>query len=56
MATHAKKPLIQVSQETKERLDKLGRKGQTYNDIIVDLLNSKVWQLKERHADSATLS
>ncbi len=30
-----------MSKETKERLDKLGNKGDTYEDIIVRLLNKK---------------
>lgn len=32
---------IVMSKETKERLDKLGNKGDTYEDIIVRLLNKK---------------
>lgn len=33
------KPLIAVSQESKERLDKIGSKGDTYDDIIRRLLD-----------------
>jgi hypothetical protein len=47
MATHAKKPLIQVSPETKECLDKLGSKGDTYDSIIVRLLNGQVKRNRE---------
>jgi len=38
MATHTKNPLICVHPDTKKRLDELGQKGQSYNDIIVGLL------------------
>jgi hypothetical protein len=42
---------ISIARETKERLDRIGRKGQTYNEIIIDLLNGHVHiPLKERHA------
>ena len=52
MTTHAKKPLIQVSQETKDRLDKIGGKGDTYDTIIVRLLSGRVRRpLKERHIE-----
>ena len=34
-------PLIKVKQETKTKLDKLGSKGDTYDDIIQRLLNGK---------------
>ena len=33
------KPLIAVSQETKDRLDKLGAKGDTYEDIVKRILD-----------------
>lgn len=32
------KPKIVVSEETKEELDKLGKKGDTYDDIISNLI------------------
>jgi hypothetical protein len=51
MPTHANNPLIAVHPDTKARLDAIGKKGDTYNDVIVDLLNGKVRiPLKERHA------
>lgn len=31
---------IKVKRDTKERLDKLGAKGESYDDILVRLLNS----------------
>ena len=34
------KTLIQVTEKTKTRLDKLGMKGDTYNDIIEKLLGT----------------
>ena len=39
MGTHATNPLITVHPDTKRRLDELGTKGQTYNDIIIKLLD-----------------
>ena len=33
------KPLIQVSPESKDKLDKIGNKGDTYDDIIKRLLD-----------------
>ncbi len=35
----SKRTSIQVSEDTKERLTKLGLKGDTYDDIITRLLN-----------------
>lgn len=35
------KTSIQISRETKEKLDKLGKKGDTYEDIIKQLIERK---------------
>lgn len=35
----SEKTSIQVSRETKARLDKVGHKGETYNDIVNRLLD-----------------
>ncbi len=35
------KSTIQVSNETKSRLDKLGAKGDSYDDIVKKLLDDK---------------
>ncbi|MCJ7829339.1 MAG: hypothetical protein MUP81_06335 [Dehalococcoidia bacterium] len=52
MSTHQKFPLISVHPETKKRLDKIGGKGDTYDTIIVRLLNGRVRRpLKERHIE-----
>lgn len=32
---------IQISPETREKLKELGKKGDTYNDIILNLLKSQ---------------
>ena len=37
---------ISISKETKERLDNVGKKGQTYNDIVAGLLDTKAKQNK----------
>jgi len=37
---------IKVSKEVKERLKSIGRKGETYNDIIVLLLDHKPKRLR----------
>ena len=42
MGTHANNPLIAVHRDTKERLDKLGKKGRSYNSIIVELLDARL--------------
>ena len=47
MGTHANNPLIAVHKDTKERLDKLGSKGDTYNSIIVRLLNDRAKRNRE---------
>jgi len=35
------KPKIVISEKTKKVLDKLGKKGDTYDDIIRKLINGK---------------
>ena len=42
------KTTIAISIETKERLDKVGNKGDTYDDIIVQLLNRRQPSKKDR--------
>lgn len=37
--TKEKRTSIQIYQLTKDELDKLGKKGDTYDDIIRELLN-----------------
>lgn len=31
-------PLIVITPETKKKLDKIGNKGDTYNDVIIKIL------------------
>lgn len=39
MKKYKQKPKITVSQELKDKLDKLGNKGDTYEDIIKKLIS-----------------
>ena len=39
MPTHANNPLIAVHKDTKQRLDALGKKGESYDMIIRRLLD-----------------
>lgn len=45
----SKKITLQISIETRERLKKLGRKDETYDEIINRLIDSKMEQLKNTH-------
>ena len=38
---------IRVRQETKELLDKIGNKGETYDDIVLRLATKAVWSQKK---------
>ena len=42
MDTKEHKKTIVISQRVKDKLDKLGKKGMTYNEIISKLVNLKV--------------
>lgn len=35
------KTTIKVGQETKAKLDKIGKRGETYEDIVLRLINEK---------------
>lgn len=41
MKKNKQKPKIVVSIQTKKKLDSLGKKGDTYEDIILALLNKE---------------
>jgi len=40
---------VMLALDTTERLDKLGARGDTYNDIIDRLLNSYDWEHEAKH-------
>jgi hypothetical protein len=46
MKAESQKPAIRVSESTKKRLEAIGRMGDTYEDVIIRLLD-------EREIDSA---
>jgi hypothetical protein len=46
---HRKTKTVQLALSTTERLDKLGVRGNTYNDIIDSLLNYYDWRHDAKH-------
>lgn len=42
---------IQIDQDAKDDLNNIGKKGETYNDIIIRLIKKSRWLEKEKAGD-----